>query len=58
MGNLGDHKLVGGGVWEARLAFGPGYRICFGKHGRSVILLLVVGAKPSQAKDIRLAQRC
>ena len=27
MGNLGDHKTVGGGVWEARLAFGSGYRI-------------------------------
>lgn len=57
MGNLGDHKSVGGGVWEARLAFGPGYRIYFGKDGTSIILLLLGGDKASQAKDIHQAQR-
>jgi putative addiction module killer protein len=45
MGNLGDHKSVGGGAWEARVMFGPGYRICFGKEGRSIILLLLGGDK-------------
>ena len=57
MGNLGDHKSVGGGVWEARLAFGPGYRIYFGKVGRSLIILLLGGHKGSQAKDIERARR-
>lgn len=56
MGNLGDHKSVGAGVWEARLVFGPGYRIYFGKDGKSIILLLVGGTKASQRKDIRRAQ--
>lgn len=55
-GNLGDHKSVGGGVWEARLDFGPGYRLYFGKDGLSVILLLVGGDKASQAKDIAAAK--
>jgi putative addiction module killer protein len=32
-GNIGDHKAVGGGIWEARLDFGPGYRLYFGKDG-------------------------
>src|SRR3990172_12309657 len=56
MGNLGDHKSVGGGVWEARLAFGPGYRIYFGKDGNSIIVLVVGGDKGSQAKDISRSQ--
>ncbi|MGB7220797.1 MAG: type II toxin-antitoxin system RelE/ParE family toxin [Vicinamibacterales bacterium] len=56
MGNLGDHKSVGNGVWEARVMFGPGYRIYFGRDGDSIIVLLVGGDKGSQAKDIPRAQ--
>jgi putative addiction module killer protein len=56
LGNLGDHKSVGAGVWEARLAFGPGYRIYFGKDGEWTIVLLVAGSKASQGRDIRRAQ--
>jgi putative addiction module killer protein len=47
---------VGAGVWEARLAFGPGYRIYFGKEGDSIIILLIGGTKTSQGRDIRRAQ--
>src|SRR3954470_9652229 len=46
-GNLGDHKQLGDGVWEARLAFGPGYRIYFGRSGRELVLLLLGGDKGS-----------
>ena len=56
-GNLGDHKSVGAGVWEARLTFGPGYRIYFGKDGGSIIVLLLGGSKASQAPDIRRARQ-
>lgn len=55
-GNFGDHKSVGGGVQEARVMFGAGYRIYFGQDGSSLVLLLVGGSKASQAKDIRRAQ--
>ena len=56
-GNLGDHKSVGRGVWEALIMIGSGYRIYFGKEGRAIILLLKGGDKASQAADIRKARR-
>jgi putative addiction module killer protein len=56
-GNLGDHKSVGGGVWEARLNFGAGYRLYFGRPGRNTIVLIVGGEKQSQVADIERAKR-
>jgi putative addiction module killer protein len=56
-GNLGDHKDVGKGVWEARFDFGAGYRLYFGKLGREIILLLLGGDKKSQNKDIQRARK-
>lgn len=56
-GNLGDHRAVGPGVWEARCDFGPGYRICFAKAEATILLLLLGGDKASQQTDIRNAQR-
>jgi putative addiction module killer protein len=50
-GNLGDHKLLGDFVWEALLAFGPGYRLYFGKSGQELVLLLLGGDKRSQTKE-------
>ena len=56
-GNLGDHRAVGLGVWEARCSFGPGYRIYFAKPGSTIVLLLLGGDKATQRSDIRTAQR-
>ena len=56
LGNFGDHKVVGGGVCEARLDFGPGYRVYFGRDGSSTVLLLLGGDKSSQSSDIKKAQ--
>ena len=54
--NLGDHKSVGGGVWEARVMFGPGYRIYFGKDGAQLVLLFLGGDKSTQMADVARAQ--
>ncbi len=56
LGNFGDHRLVGKGVWEARLMFGPGYRVYFARQGDSIVVLLAGGDKKTQASDIALAQ--
>ena len=56
LGNLGDHKEVGAGIWEARFDFGPGYRLYFGRRGRELVLLLTGGDKKSQSKDIKRAR--
>lgn len=37
-GNFSNVKGVGGGVFEYRIDFGPGYRIYFGKDGDTVVI--------------------
>lgn len=56
LGNLGDFKSVGGGVFELRIDFGPGYRVYFGKRGSELVLLLSGGSKKTQVQDIRNAK--
>ena len=56
-GKLGDYRTIGKGVYEARFAFGPGYRIYFGFEGEQIVLLLLGGDKGSQTRDIIRAQK-
>ena len=44
-GILSNPKGVGAGVLEYRIAFGPGYRIYFGRDGETLIVLLGGGTK-------------
>jgi len=56
LGNLGDVKSVGKGVFELRIDCGPGYRVYFVERDRIRIILLAGGKKSTQNKDIKKAQ--
>ena len=57
MGNPGDVKPVGEGVSEMRIDYGPGYRVYYKRHGRSLMILLAGGDKHTQAQDVKTALR-
>src|SRR5256885_13704393 len=54
-GNFSAAKSLREGVFELRLDFGPGYRVYYGREGRTIIILLGGGSKRRQAADITAA---
>jgi putative addiction module killer protein len=56
VGLVGDCESVGDGVFELREHLGAGYRVYFGRHGQTVVILLCAGSKKTQAADIRTAK--
>ena len=56
LGNLGDHRGIGEGVFELRIDFGPWYRIYFGLDGSELVVLLIGGTKKTQQRDIDTAK--
>jgi putative addiction module killer protein len=56
LGNLGDYESIGGGVFELRIFYGPGYRVYDSPVGESQILLLIGGSKGTQKRDIQIAR--
>lgn len=55
-GNFGDHRNVGGAVWEMRVDCGPGYRLYYARKQETLYILLCGGDKASQPGDIALAK--
>jgi putative addiction module killer protein len=60
-GNFGDSKSLGGGVYELRIPWGPGYRVYYAMIGQIMIgqtcvLLLCGGDKRKQSTDVERAR--
>ena len=55
LGQRGDYKRIGKGVFELRIHFGAGYRVYFAEQGKVIVILLLGGNKGSQKRDIKQA---
>ena len=55
LGNFGDFKFVGEGIYEMRIHYGPGYRLYYTKKD-DIVVLLLAGDKSTQQKDIDKAK--
>jgi putative addiction module killer protein len=56
LGNFGDTKSLGEGLYELRIAFGPGYRLYYTIEQGAIVILLAGGDKSSQSRDIAAAR--
>lgn len=57
LGNFGDCRSLGRGVYELKISWGPGLRVYYGLEGARIVLLLCGGDKASQFKDILKARQ-
>ena len=56
LGNLGDVKPVGGGVFERREFYGPGWPMYYVQCGTVLIVMLGGSDKATQQRDIVAAR--
>ena len=56
-GNTSNTKSLGGGLFELKIDFGPGYRVYYGYDGTKIVILLAGGTKKRQNKDIETAKK-
>ena len=57
LGTLGKIRSLDGGLFEAKIYYGQGYRLYFVNKGKKMIVLLCGGDKSTQSRDIKLARK-
>jgi putative addiction module killer protein len=56
-GTLGETRPLGNGLFEAKIRFGPSFRLYFVNKGARLIVLLCGGDKSTQERDIKRARK-
>jgi putative addiction module killer protein len=56
LGTLGETRSLDNGLFEAKIRFGPGFRLYFVNKGTKIIVLLCGGDKSTQKRDIQKAR--
>ena len=56
LGTFGDVRPLHGGLFEAKIHYGPGYRLYFVNRKQKIIIILCGGDKSSQKKDTKRAR--
>jgi putative addiction module killer protein len=57
LGTLGKVRSLKDGLFEAKINYGPGFRLYFVNRGKKIIVLLCGGDKSTQRNDIKQARR-
>jgi putative addiction module killer protein len=56
LGSLGKIRPLANGLFEAKIRYGPGFRLYFVNRGTRIIVLLCGGDKSMQKQDIKRAK--
>ena len=56
LGTLGKVRSLDSGLFEAKIDYGPGFRLYFINRGQRIIVLLCGGDKSTQSRDINRAR--
>jgi putative addiction module killer protein len=56
LGSLGETRSLEDGLFEAKIHYGPGFRLYFVNKGIRIIVLLCGGNKSTQRQDIKKAR--